>query len=105
MIIVEVEPKKHKMKLSGHADHAEPGEDVVCAAASMLFYALCETVTSYPKKVFTRKPLIDVKDPRCICRPRKEYKANFDIIYQTILNGYILLEQNYPDNVKIIVKD
>lgn len=106
MISVKVIPNKYELKMWGHAEYEEKGKDIVCAAASMLFYTLCETVTSYPDKAFKREPLIDVKEPRCICTPKDEYKANFDIIYQTILNGFTLLMEHYPENIIVgIVKD
>lgn len=106
MIEVKVCPKKHKIEMTGHAEHDEPGKDVVCAAASMLFYTLAETVSSYPDKVFERTPYLDSGDKNVvICTPKKEWQSCFDVIYQTILNGLNLLEQHYPDNVKIIIED
>ena len=74
MIEVKVFPKKHKIEMTGHAEHDEPGKDVVCAAASMLFYTLAETVSSYPDKVFERTPYLDSGDKNVvICTPKKEW--------------------------------
>lgn len=106
MIKVLVKPKRYSVTMTGHADYGEPGSDIVCAAASMLFYTLAETVTSYPKESFKKKPFTDTGKKNVIaCTPKSEYRANFDVIYQTILNGLLLLEQNYPDNVKVTVED
>lgn len=106
MIEVKIIPKKHKLEMTGHAQHDEPGKDIVCAAASMLFYTLAETVTSYPDKVFMRAPYCDSGNKNIIiCTPKNEWQSCLDVIYQTILNGLLLLEQNYPDNIKIAIED
>lgn len=106
MIKVKVFPKKYELRMWGHAESGEYGKDLVCAAASMLFYTLCETVSRYADNAFEEPPVIDMSEPKCFCVPKKEYKANLDIVYQTILNGLTLLMHSYPENIIVgIVKD
>lgn len=105
MIKVLVKPKRYSVTMTGHANYSEPGTDIVCAAASMLFYTLAETVTSYSKEVFECEPYTDTGDKNVVaCTPKEEYRANFDVIYQTILNGLMLLKENYPDSVNVIIE-
>lgn len=105
MIEITIKPKRYSVSMTGHANYGKPGRDIVCAAASMLFYTLAETVTSYPDKVFECKPYTDTGEKNVIaCTPKKEYRPNFDVVYQTILNGFMLLKEHYPDNVNVTIK-
>ena len=44
MITVKYNPKKYEVSISGHADSAEKGHDLICSAVSTLFYTLYEVL-------------------------------------------------------------
>lgn len=108
MINIEIIKSSHKIKITGHAYYAEKGKDIVCAAVSMLMYTLAESIKRNEFMLLC-KPRIKVQeDEESInayvqCIPKRQYEANIETIYQTILNGLELLAEGYPENVQIKV--
>lgn len=75
----------------GHAGAAPKGEDLVCAAATILARALGETVRG--------EKYLKIQDGEFVlrCEPTGQNMAYFDVIEK----GYELLEQQYPEFIKI----
>ena len=111
MLNITVNSKEHKFKMTGHANYAEQGKDIVCSAASILFYTACETVKMLEDEAFESKPVFYIDDSdegvtaSIECIPKKDYTAVIDTIYQTIFNGYKLLAEGYPNNVQITIEE
>ncbi len=111
MLNVTVNPKEYMFTMSGHAGFAEQGRDIVCSAASILFYTACETVGMIGEEAFEDKPVFNIDDGKdgvsayIRCTPKNDYKAVLDTVYQTIYNGYKLLSEGYPNNVRLTVRD
>ena len=83
--------------VSGHACYADPGKDIICAGVSILNDTLCnmantidsECVIVQPMKGFTH---IFIKGPES-----ERTKGILD----TILTGYEMLAEAYPDYIKL----
>lgn len=102
MITVTYEPKRRQIRMKGHADFAEPGQDIICASASMLFYTLCQSLLSSEEHLIGEPKMQMTKGRACVeCMPKEEYEANIDMIYWTVLNGFHLLAQQYPEHVNL----
>lgn len=104
MIEINYSPKKsNKLTMKGHA----VGKDDVCTAASILCYTLAETLESV--KPMLKKNTLKLKaeegNAEISCRPRPEFRPNVDLIYYTILNGYQLLAESYPEHVHLNVEE
>lgn len=110
MLNVTVNPKEHTFTMTGHAGYAEQGKDIVCSAASILFYTACETVNMVGDEAFEDKPTFNINDSDngvtayIKCKPKEDFTAVLDTIYQTIYNGYKLLAEVYPNNVSLTVE-
>lgn len=104
MIKIEFNPKTFTLDITGHAEHGEKGEDIVCSAISTLFYTLAEAL--YESKAMLEEP-IDFSDEdgngHLSCKPKAEYEANVSLIYWTILTGFELVSKNYKNNVNLCV--
>lgn len=100
MIEIKFKPDTFTLDITGHAEHGEKGEDIVCAAISTLFYTLAESL--YAMKEYTESLDIDDTDGHghIVCNPKEKYEANISLIFWTILNGFELVAKNYQDNVK-----
>lgn len=74
----------------GHAGAAPKGEDLICAAATILARALCETVKGDKD--------VRIQDGEFVlrCEPTAANMAYFDVID----NGFELLAKQYPQFVK-----
>jgi uncharacterized protein YsxB (DUF464 family) len=106
-ITYQAKGKKHKLSIEGHAEHGEQGKDLVCCAVSTLFYTLAQSLlSSYEEGMLVKAPSIHDDNGngtiKCVAYPK--YEANISLIWWTITNGFMLLEQNYPENIKIIKK-
>lgn len=75
----------------GHAGAAPKGEDLICAAATILARALGETVKGDKH--------LRIQDGEFVlrCEPTAENMAYFNVIDK----GFVLLEKQYPEYIKI----
>lgn len=94
--MIRIRVRRYGVEIDGHADYAPSGEDVVCAAASMLFYTLA-------------KRMMDINPPGLVveleggksfvsCAPGNE---RADEALATIRTGLRMLAMQYPDHVTL----
>lgn len=104
MIKVTFTPDKYDLTIEGHAGCGEKGQDIVCSAASMLFYTLIYSYNESRKMLEWRTYMDKDGNGHCACIPKKGYEDDIARTYWTIMQGFKLLAGNYPDNVKIFLK-
>lgn len=87
------------MEISGHAGAGEKGQDLVCAAATILMRTLQAAVQEYPAQYM---PSVYKRDGyvRIECNPKAKWTARCREIYKTVFIGYELLAAQYPMNVQ-----
>lgn len=102
MITVTFKPKEHELSVAGHANYAEEGKDIVCAAVSILFYSL---VASIEEEMLEGNLTKEIKKGESIlrCTPKKGYEGTIELIFWTILNGLSLMAEAYPDYVNLVI--
>lgn len=103
MIKVTVNPKKFELKISGHAGADVNGKDIICAAASMLFYTYafsCEA-SAYMMKKNGIKKVVEEGNSSISCKPMKEYEGNILRSLWTISVGFEMLSKDYPNYVHV----
>lgn len=95
--MIEINVQKHSDKwnlaVKGHADYAPKGHDIVCAACSILVYTL---VSSLQK----RGADFSCRDNGEITIKAKR-EENSNILFDTVVNGFVLLAETYPENVSV----
>ena len=98
---------QNKITIEGHAYSGEPGQDLICASASMLVYTLAASVESMKAHGHISGAVIDLKggDSVVSCEPYEQFKAAITLIFDSICAGYELLAANYPENVSYEIKD
>ena len=103
MLKITVNPKIYELIFEGHAEADEKGKDLVCAAASGYLYQLAQTLKNYKGIAFHKEPHIDIGESRSTirCKPYSQYAPTIGVIYQTVLNGFLLLAEAYPENVQV----
>lgn len=94
MITVSVrdDGNKWQMTMDGHARYAEPGEDIVCAAASILWYTLLLELGESCDHFETEGPE-DAPYAVTACGCRRTMR--------TILRGFRFLADSYPDHIAV----
>lgn len=106
MINVTFNPKKYQISISGHAGYNMEGNDVVCAAASMLFYTLQRSLQAVKAGMIKPKTLRIKEEPgnsTIKCTPLPQFEANVQVIFFTVLNGFEALMESFPENVKLTI--
>ena len=91
--IKEVE-RGYEIDIAGHADYC-PGADIVCAAASMLAYTLIRRLRELPGGAE-----IDCAAGSVHIATRGKGEKVKETV-ETILAGYKLLAEKYPENVGV----
>ena len=102
MINIEFNPETFTLDITGHAEHGEKGDDIVCSAISILFYTLAVTLGE-SREMLSEDIVFSDEDGNghLSCKPKAEYEGNIARIYWTILTGFDLVAKNYVKNVTL----
>lgn len=97
------ETKAYRFVIKGHCGYAPSGKDIICAGCSALCLALAQTIKDSASHL-QQKPKIKIGNGRAYIEfiPKDEYKNSFDTAVYTIIEGFRVLENEYPDYIKII---
>ena len=102
MIRVFVDPQLLIFKMSGHADFAPIGSDIVCAAATILASTLVHNMTTRLDESEILECALNSGHAVLKVSPiRKKMRNECRVLYAAVLEGFELLQQRYHDHVKI----
>ena len=97
MIDVKYERSKRSLKVTGHAGYAEHGKDIVCSAASALF----NTAAAALSAMDAAKTDIRVDEQGAYLAYTGKSGGKAQVILDVICRGYMILQSEYPNNVKV----
>ena len=103
MIRWSCDPEGMQLELRGHAGMAPYGQDLVCAGASMLVYALAYRVKQLEAEgALLRKPVVDLKPGNALIKalPTPEAALELKGAFRMAQSGLRLLEEQYPGCMK-----
>lgn len=81
----------HGFSIDGHAEYAEPGEDIICAAVSALSQNTVNAI-----EVFTEDSMeYEVEDGRLSCRFTGTISAESKLLMNTLALGLENIENSY----------
>lgn len=106
MIEVTYNKTAFSVTVKGHAQSAPLGEDLVCAAATILARTLAEDVkhmSKDKKHYFVPTVKLEGGKARIRCRPHDERKAITEIAMDSVCVGFEILAHQFPDNIKYLV--
>ena len=92
--MIQVEISTDRVKIVGHAGCGTVGNDLVCAAVSMLWYTL---IGKLEKDNVTFRYVED--EGYCEMWMKQKDNKDVGIVLDTIMCGLDLLQQNYPKNI------
>ena len=92
--------------IKGHAGFAQPGEeDVVCAGISMLVCTLSECLEEYETMGYVQAVCRKIDPGNVdIAFYTLDHRATVSVMLDTILTGFRLLQEKYPENVVVEMK-
>jgi len=99
MIRATYNRQETRLTVKGHAGSAPKGQDLICAAASILGFTAVACAEDNKDKYF---PAITQHDGelRIECSPLKSYITPCRRMLDTVFTGMELLESEYPDFVR-----
>lgn len=92
------------MTLSGHAGYGKKGEDIVCAAASILAYTAAQMAAQMAAQgKLLAAPQILLEPGKCLIKAQPDSKYFYEAFHTffVVQVGYSLLATRYPENVKL----
>ncbi len=92
---------RYLVDITGHADYAPAGSDLVCAAASILAFDLIDIARRAEREGKTKSLYVSADKGSVTIDAdfRKRDAAEFDAALKTVENGFLLLESKYPEHV------
>ena len=102
MIHVVYDRTAHCLTMDGHAGAGVPGQDTVCAAASILAYTLAASVVNMQKLGRLTDFAADLREGSAEIRCVPDFAAGCvaTLIFDTVCAGFELLAESSPDKVK-----
>ena len=96
----------NRLTVTGHANSAEPGHDLVCASASMLAYTLAANVANMADAGHVRQPIIEntVGNTEISCNPKHNLKNTVTMVFDSICVGFELLAHDYPEYISYEIR-
>lgn len=96
----------HRVTVTGHAHSAEPGQDLVCAGASVLAYTLAANVANMADNGQVRQPVINLEEGNAEigCNPRHNLKNSVMLVFDSVCMGFQLMAKDYPQYVSYEIR-
>lgn len=88
-----------ELNIEGHAQSAPKGEDLICAAATILVRAAAAILQESSKDITE----IDITDGKARIK-LTEYDPVAVVEMSVIVKGFVLLMQEYPEYIKIFTE-
>lgn len=104
MIKVSVSPTRYKVKITGHANSAPKGADILCASVSYAFYNLCQMMMELENMgMLCKAPKMkDNSGNSCLeVIPKAEYDAHVQLCFMYFSKGIEMLDAQYPEFVSL----
>lgn len=112
MLNVTTSADKAKLKLRltarGHAGSVPEGENLTCAAGSILAYTFAQICKDRHAEGRTNKPTLELHKGNARVEVKCKDEATFNALYhamKVVDVGYALLENSFPDLVKLTIND
>ena len=106
MIQVTYYRNYNRVTITGHAGAAEPGQDLVCASASILAYTLAANVANMADAGQVRQPVIQMGEgeTEISCNPRHNLKSTVILVFDSICTGFALLAHDHPEYISYEIR-
>ena len=94
--MIEITKTASSITVSGHANCAEPGKDIVCAGVSTLAQTLIEAIER-----LTEDEIYYVISPGWVDIEYRDLSAGAQLLVNAFFIGVEMIANEYPDNVRV----
>lgn len=109
MMEVTYDRRRLRMTVTGHAGYAPRGQDVVCAAGTMLIHTLAANIRrldrTNPRRFYATRIRLIPGFAWVEVHPRYDARITATLIFDAIANGFRVLAKSYPGYVKFTQTD
>lgn len=105
-VFFSLSPERLALAMQGHASYGAHGEDVVCAACSILATTLAQMVVNGAQNgAFYAPPTVHLERGAAFisCAPRADAHAELLHDYYMAQVGFSLLQREYPQCIELSV--
>ena len=95
--MILIDRGERMINIDGHANYAEPGKDIVCAAVSMLVQTLIQSFEE-----LTSDEIHYDMMPGTVHIQFGDLSERARLLVDSFFVGVSMIAEEYPDNVKII---
>ncbi len=103
MINVTYDKKRMALEVEGHAEYADKGHDIVCAAVSVLFYTAAEKLFEIFGEKYVEVGVSEAGFAEIKASKLKNSQRCKDI-FEFVLCGIKMIEKDYGEFVKLTIK-
>ena len=103
MIRARIDTQALTLDVTGHAEFGNVGQDIVCAAASMLGYTLLARLREIGGVAYARADSGCMTIRAAECRDEDVHRSMREA-FETVRAGFELLAHQYPENVEVACK-
>lgn len=106
MVKIKYVRQYNRVCVEGHAQAGSKGEDLICAAVSILTRTLAENARQMEKAGLTGRVSIEIEDGHAYVRCPAKYgsQATVSSIMQAVCAGYQILADEFPEHVSFTVR-
>lgn len=96
----------NRVTVTGHANSAEKGQDLVCAAVSSLVYTLAANVENLASSGQVRCESVKTEpgDAQISCTPRHNMRHVVTLIFDTVCTGLELMAMQHPQYISYEIR-
>ena len=87
--------------VKGHADYAEKGKDIVCAAISALTFALAQSLMDHEAIIESHISLEEGDAMISASCKHAEHEWTLETLFEFAMNGLRMLQVQYEDHVSV----
>lgn len=95
--MIEVKVRKNHIQVSGHAGHAPPGQDIVCAGVTALVQTMAESIQALTEDEI--KYEVSPGRADIYCGNLSEMSC---ALVDSFFIGICMIAGEFPDNVRIV---
>ena len=101
MIDITYSRDRNHVTVTGHAMAGKMGEDLVCAAATIITRTLAANVADLSAMKIVHDPviLLQAGNAEISCKCHKKKKDMVEVIFSSVAKGYEILANQYPEYV------
>ena len=105
MILVKYSREDFAMQVVGHAGSDVKGQDLVCAAVSILVHILDNRLNHAEDDGMLKhcNAKLCPGFANFFCTPKNKYREKLTTMFDLLFEGFQLLEKNHPDNVRCVL--